>query len=176
MAPNYPTRHRHSQSVSNKMGRHYSSLAESIWANCIPVTESGCWIWINATLSKNGYGQLTYQKEHLLSHRAAWIAFVGDIPEGQFVLHKCDIKTCVNPDHLFLGTQRENVDDMFAKNRQAKRTSLTSKQAKLTPQQVSEIRLSPMSNRELRKQYSIGKSAIHNIKNGTSWKDNDNAS
>jgi hypothetical protein len=76
-----------------------------------PMAECGCWFW-NGTLS-NGYGKMGRQ----LAHRLSWEAFNGPIPDGLFVLHKCDTPPCVNPDHLFLGTHGDNVRDCLAKGR-----------------------------------------------------------
>lgn len=81
---------------------------------------SGCWLWIAA---KNGHGYgLSYiradgKRVSQHAHRAAWLAWRGPIPEGLFVLHRCDTPACVNPDHLFLGTQQDNVADMVTKGR-----------------------------------------------------------
>jgi hypothetical protein len=76
---------------------------------------SGCWLWPNEAM--NGYGKLGYRGSWIRAHRASWIAFNGDIPGGLLVLHKCDVKTCVNPDHLFLGTGRDNMLDLVNKGK-----------------------------------------------------------
>ena len=77
--------------------------------------KSGCWIW---TPNPNRrYGIVRYKGKNEQAHRVAWIINYGDIPEGMNVCHKCDVTKCVNPDHLFLGTQKDNVRDMFNKGR-----------------------------------------------------------
>ena len=81
-----------------------------------PVTESGCWIWTGTVCGENDYGQFFIDK-HVRAHRASWMLHKGEIPDGMLVLHKCDIPQCVNPDHLFLGTQQDNIIDMTAKGR-----------------------------------------------------------
>ena len=85
----------------------------------IPEPNSGCWLWVAGRMS-NGYGGVMGNG----AHRTSWELYRGAIPEGLSVLHKCDVKICVNPDHLFLGTQADNLADMRGKNRHgyAKRT------------------------------------------------------
>jgi hypothetical protein len=96
----------------------------------IPVPESGCWLWLGATSHRPGkprYGFLgiyqpatarrKYYRQGFLAHRLSWELFRGSIPKGMQVLHKCDTPTCVNPDHLFLGTALDNVIDCCRKGR-----------------------------------------------------------
>jgi len=88
----------------------------------VGVPESGCWLWTGSVQS-SGYGEAhdrSREHRHVGAHRLAWELFRGAIPEGLWVLHKCDVKLCVNPLHLFLGTRQENMDDMKRKGRQAK--------------------------------------------------------
>ena len=70
---------------------------------------SGCWLWLGPT--NRGYGSLWYSWIKSLAHRVSWELFRGPIPDGLYVLHKCDIKCCVNPDHLYVGTQADNIQD-----------------------------------------------------------------
>lgn len=82
------------------------------------VTESGCWEWIGSK-RHFGYGQVYFKgRPGRKAHRVAWERTYGPIPEGMGVLHKCDNPPCINPDHLFLGTPEDNVQDMFKKGRQ----------------------------------------------------------
>jgi hypothetical protein len=75
---------------------------------------SGCWLW-NGALRSSGYGAAFLAGKAVGAHRAAWTLFRGEIPEGMFVCHKCDVKSCANPEHLFLGTHDDNMRDCAAK-------------------------------------------------------------
>lgn len=80
----------------------------------VVVTPSGCWEWSGGRNPVSGYGQTP---ENVAAHRVAWEIANGPIPDGQWVLHKCDNRPCCNPDHLMLGTQADNIADMKAKGR-----------------------------------------------------------
>lgn len=75
-----------------------------------------CWLW-QGVLSNRGYGLLSVSGRYVGAHRFAYTEFVGPIRDGLFVCHRCDVRKCVNPNHLFLGTQSDNVKDMVAKGR-----------------------------------------------------------
>ena len=76
----------------------------------------GCWEWLGEKTEK-GYGRLTIKKKHYRAHRLSYGFYVGDIPEGLLVCHHCDNPGCVNPSHLFIGTDMDNVHDMIKKGR-----------------------------------------------------------
>lgn len=131
-----------------------------------------CWLWIGG-VDKDGYGRHRPGEglKYMRAHRYSWKLFRGTIPLGMCVLHKCDQRTCVNPDHLFLGSNRNNIDDMMVKNRQRVGTSI--EHAKLNDKQVKEIRSYPpgfMSNASLGRQYGVGRNAIRKVRNGETWK------
>lgn len=134
-----------------------------------------CWNWIGFT--NRGYGGINEggsSGRSLYAHRAAYELFVGPIPEGLCVLHHCDNKLCVNPNHLFLGTKTENSSDMVAKGRQARgeRQGL----AKLTWSQVREIREQYQSGsrefgtRALGRRYGVHQSEIWDIIHNHIWR------
>lgn len=94
------------------------------WSKVEKRAPGDCWPWTASKLSRTGYGQFTAvepgavaRQRHLYAHRVAWTLSHGPIPEGQSVLHSCDVPPCVNPAHLFLGTQRTNMEDAARKER-----------------------------------------------------------
>lgn len=82
----------------------------------VNIKKNGCWEWQRA-LTKSGYGVASVNRKYIRAHRLAYLAFIGEIPFGKLVCHKCDNTKCCNPDHLFLGTNYENTQDMIKKGR-----------------------------------------------------------
>jgi hypothetical protein len=92
-------------------------VTERFMAKVFPVTESGCWIWEAACL-KSGYGIFRLPHRTMLAHRFSYELANGPILDSQKVLHRCDVPSCVNPNHLFVGTNADNMRDMIDKDRQ----------------------------------------------------------
>ena len=137
----------------------------SKWA--IPVPESGCWLW-SGRLRGSVYGGVDVNGKCKSAHRVAYELAFGPIPEGMFVCHKCDVPICVNPAHLFVGTPKQNSEDMTAKQRQARGERL--KHSRFTPRDVVLIRADRRGGRVIAKEYGVAKAAIDKIRSGRSWK------
>ena len=86
------------------------------WRRVIPEPNSGCWLWEGA-FNKAGYGNVSYDGEYTSAHRQSWVLTFRSIPDDLDVCHKCDFPPCCNPNHLFLGTQRDNMQDCSKKGR-----------------------------------------------------------
>ncbi len=148
------------------------SIKERFDSKWTPEPYSGCWLWIgsarNVHPAKRVYGEFVYRKKHFLAHRASWILHKGDIPVKINVLHRCDTTLCVNPVHLFLGTQADNVDDRVRKSRSAIGERVG--RAKLTKSKVLLIKSEIDSLRNIASKYGIGQTQVWNIKNGQTWR------
>jgi hypothetical protein len=129
------------------------------------VPESGCWLWEAGV--KRGYGVFTMGSRRWLAHRISYRAYIGEIPDAICVLHRCDVTSCVNPAHLFIGTRSDNQADMTAKGRGVVigRPGSSHPMAKLTESQVLAIRADTRLHREIAAEYGIARSHISTIKN-----------
>lgn len=172
-------------------------IQERLERHSIPVTECGCVIWLGS-MGGRRYGSLKVNGRVERAHRVSWTAAKGAIPEGMHVLHRCDVPLCINPDHLFLGTHADNMADKEAKARGNHATGLrngrhtkphrTSRgddhyarknpgcrrgeknpRAKLTPQQVLEIRAWTGSQRAAGRRYGVTKTTIKGILTRRLW-------
>lgn len=153
------------------------SVLRRFWLK-VKKTDS-CWLWIGAcTTNPAGlnYGQLWVKNRNYLAHRISWMAHRGEIPEGLLVLHNCpsgDNPSCVNPDHLFLGTYADNYHDMMAKRRYSHPIGCNNGQSKLNDEIVMSI-LKEIQNGtpevELAKAYSVNRKTIYDIRAGKNWK------
>lgn len=129
---------------------------------------NGCWLWKGDKWSRpeHGYGRIYVEGKRVKAHRVAWELYVGPIPTGLHVLHKCDVRLCVNPDHLFLGTKADNAHDRNQKGRQARGKSFP--QCKLTDEQVIAIRNDPRGDTALAAEYGVWRGSIYRIRSGKS--------
>lgn len=146
--------------------------------------ESGCWIWKGKVNKHNGYGYAwRIGGGEQLAHRRSYELHVGPIPEGLYVLHKCDVTKCVNPDHLYVGTQTENMLDASIRGRISRGVK---HHTKLRPEAVPKgeaqwkhivteadvrfIRASTLGQKTLCKMFGLSQPAISNIITRKNWK------
>jgi hypothetical protein len=149
-----------------------------------PDPNSGCWLWFG-TVNKTGYGKLTIKKKTVLAHRASVMYLRGeDVSEGAFVCHHCDTPQCINPNHLYVGTAKDNYDDSvrrgrrpssYGKRRGEKRWSgehrgENNPNAKLTLAEARFIASSNERTSALAKKFGVSVYTIKDIKKGRTWK------
>lgn len=130
--------------------------------------EGGCHIW-TGWISANGYGIFTIKRRPVLAHRISQQIYRGPIPDGMFVCHSCDNRKCVNPDHLFVGTQSDNMADKAAKGRV--KGELHS-QAKLTEKDIHQIRhlmSSGVRKARISEQFGVHHVTLRDIELGKTW-------
>lgn len=132
-----------------------------------PEPNSGCWLWAGC-VDRKGYGEFRFRGRSQFAHRVSFILHHGEIAKGLCVLHRCDNPSCVNPEHLFLGSVADNNDDMRRKGRQASGTR--NGQAKLTPSQIAIIRKSTAPQKALAREFGVNQSTISDVRCKISWK------
>ena len=124
---------------------------------------SGCWLWIGVC-NKGGYGKLKISHSRsMAAHRYAYQAYGGEIQNGLCVCHRCDTPSCVNPDHLFVGTMTDNMRDRHAKGRTRWCAGSKNGNAKITVEQVREIMLSTSTAVQTAKVYGLHESTVRAI-------------
>ena len=154
------------------------TLEERFWKK-VNKTDN-CWIWQAATRGKTGYGSLKYNKKVIDAHRMSWILSFGKIPEGKYICHKCDNRLCVNPEHLFVGSPKENWLDGFNKGRIVGLPKIWyqighhSTQRKISLEDAIEIKNlylnTNMTQKIIGEKYNISTRAIRYILSGETYK------
>lgn len=122
---------------------------------------NGCWICTSHTTDSNGYPQVGVKGKRWQLHRHVYTLYNGDIKEGMVIRHTCDVKNCINPDHLIVGTKKDNARDASERGRW---------NTKLTPAAVVFIKSNPMMTKfSLAKIFGVNSNSIGAIRRGRSW-------
>lgn len=138
----------------------------------------GCWIW--TACKQIGYGQFLVDGKPVRAHRFSYQIFRGSISPGHYICHRCDTRACVNPLHLFAGTQKENMNDASKKGRlsgqrkkyvSVPKSDETAPRARLKNSDVYFIRDSSLSTKELMKIFGVCKHTINRVKNKSSYRE-----
>jgi len=132
--------------------------------------DTGCWDW-TGYVNDNGYGKFYINGKPQRAHRVSHELYNGEIPEGMCVCHKCDNRKCVNPEHLFIGTQSDNMKDASNKGRVVlpMLNGEDCGSSKLIKSQVMDIFKSPLSHGKLASKHSVSKATVWKIKTGQTW-------
>lgn len=139
------------------------------------VDDNGCWNWTGG-ITKTGYGILYVGDTYHLAHRLAYGEFVGPIPDGLFILHRCDNRACVNPDHLRAGTHADNMADMKERQRYklppktARARGERNQNAKLSVEAVRDILSSELTKAALAEKYGVDKRTVQSVRARKSWR------
>lgn len=146
-------------------------MLERLMARCKVNQETGCWEW-KGTKYHDGYGMVSIRNGRKATtaraHRLSYECFVGPIPEGMCVCHTCDVPSCLNPVHLFLGTHQENMDDKVSKGRQAigdRHGSRTRPQAVSHGESHWKSKLTAEKVKDIRARYAAGGITLHELGN-----------
>lgn len=156
-----------SRTCGAKAPSRYSDPMERFEAHVIRGLPTLCWIW-NGVITHHGYGQIRINGIPTLAHRLSYELHHHPIPEGFWVLHICDNRKCVNPNHLYLGTSIENNRD--ARERSRYPVGLAHHQSKLTPDAVQAIRSSTDTHTNLGRRFGVSRVTIANVRKGKVWR------
>jgi len=133
------------------------------------IPECGCWILMTST-DTSGYARLGVNGKLRLAHRVSWEVHIGPIPEGVCVLHRCDTPSCVNPNHLFLGTKRDNTQDCINKKRRPVFNGEPHGMSLLSEEDVLKIRVDKRFQKSIAIEYGIDRTTVSDIQRKKTWK------
>ena len=149
------------------MSRTKRPEADRFWTKVSK--SSGCWLW-TGSVNVDGYAKFGRNGKWVSAHRVSYELKYGEIPDGMCVCHRCDVRNCVNPDHLFLGTHRDNMEDMA---RDGSKKGERHHGARLTENQVVEMRLmyamGQCSQKSLALHFGVSPTTVYRVVRRTGW-------
>lgn len=147
-------------------------IAEKLESRSMPIPETGCFVWLGSA-DDLGYGTISYRSKPTKAHRLAYQLAHGDIPDNLIVCHKCDVPSCINVNHLFLGTHADNMRDRDKKGRQYDRTGTKNGRAKLDLAKANEIRQlygsQKISKAKIGRMFAVSAQAISDVIHNVRW-------
>lgn len=161
------------------MGMIKRPIEQRFWEKVDRRNPDECWFW-KGIPTRNGYGRIRIDDHDIGAHRLSYILNIGKIPDNYCVCHSCDVRLCVNPNHLFLGTVQDNIDDMNKKGHNIFKIGHKfacgerNGRAILTDEDVKFIRMNPEKQiaKSLAVKFHVAESTIHRVTQGVSWADN----
>lgn len=150
--------------------RFRGSLKEEFESRIMPEPNTGCWLWIGK-IDKDGYGGMSYNLVYDRAHRWSYQIYTGPILDDLYILHHCDTRSCVNPDHLYQGTPKNNSNDRVRRNRGAigeahGGSKLDSLQIKV----IRSLQSSGIEQKEIAKYFNVTPALINLIIKNKLWK------
>lgn len=151
------------------IGKKGNSLSERLEGLSIPEPNSGCWIWLgNIYSERKPYGRIDVGGRTQQAHRVSYETYMGRIPKGLQIRHNCDNPSCINPDHMTVGTSQQNVEDRDLRGRT--RQGVKHANSKFSESDIREIRASSENNYALGRRYGVAESTIRHIKSRFSYR------
>jgi hypothetical protein len=130
----------------------------------------GCWLWLGSR-HRIGHGYASLNGRVQYAHRVSWQLTHGAIPDGQVVCHKCDNPPCVNPEHLFVGTQGDNMRDAASKGRLSEAQRRDAKLSEASVRQIKSLLAAGVSQQSIAASVGVSRTCISAISTGRNWKD-----
>lgn len=153
--------------VKNPEDRRCKTVEEAL--SKYKISKSGCWEWQGTLLINEFYGVVCFQGKRYRAHRLSYSHHVGEIPEGKIVCHHCDNPKCINPDHLYAGTNQDNSNDMVSRGRHVSKKGESSEKSKLKEWQIPIIRADKRKEKDIAKAFGVAPSTIGHVRRRISW-------
>ncbi len=138
------------------------------WSKVYKAPGAACWQWVGA-VNDSGYGRFRNAGQTLPAHQFAWVFKHGPVPSGKLLMHKCDNRACVRPDHLEVGTHQQNMDDMVSKGRAGKGGSVRHLTEDVVRELRREYRTGDFTQKQLAEKLGLSVTLVRRALNGTTW-------